>query len=91
LEVDPAELEAVGRGSDGVEPVAGRLELDRAHRWVKELSGAAAVHAMIAATTRASTLTVLGAAGWHVVTYTPQSDIPVMWSDLDRARTRAAG
>ncbi|MGA8852348.1 MAG: DUF58 domain-containing protein [Aeromicrobium sp.] len=71
--------------------IAGRLELDRAHRWVKELSGAAAVHAMIAATTRASTLTVLGAAGWHVVTYTPQSDIPVMWSDLDRARTRAAG
>ncbi len=71
--------------------VAGRLEPERAQRWVRELSSAGAVHAMVAATTRASTLGVLAAAGWHVVTYTPQSDIPTTWSDLDRARTHAAG
>lgn len=70
--------------------VAGRVEADRAQRWAKELSGAGAVHAMVAATTRASTLEVLAAAGWHVVTYTPQSDIPATWSNLDRARTHHA-
>ena len=71
--------------------VAGRLEAERAQRWVAELSGAGAVHAMVSATTRASTLEVLAAAGWHVVTFTPQSDIPGAWADLDRARTHAAG
>lgn len=71
--------------------VTGRLEIDRAQYWARALSDAGAVHAMVAATTRSSSLAVLAAAGWHVVTYTPQSNIADTWSDLDRARIHAAG
>ncbi len=71
--------------------IAGRLDLDRAGQWTRAVSAAGSVHAMVAATTRPAALEVLKAAGWHVVTHTPQSDVSTTWSDLDRARTRAAG
>jgi uncharacterized protein (DUF58 family) len=70
--------------------ITGRLDPDRAERWVAALASAGTVHAMVGATTRPATLDTLAAAGWRVVTHTPQSDIPATWADLDRASTHAA-
>jgi len=71
--------------------VAGRLEADRARQWTQTLADAGSVHAMVAASTRPHVLEVLAGAGWHVVTYTPQSDIPDSWAELDGAHHHVAG
>ena len=70
--------------------VTGTLDVRRAEQWAQALAGAGTVHAMVAAGTRTAALDVLHAAGWHAVTFTPQSDIPETWDELDGSRHHVA-
>ncbi len=71
--------------------VTGRLDADRAQRWVRELAGDAGVHAIVSSATREPVLDDLAAAGWSVATYGPRSDVPEVWSALDGSVSRAQG
>lgn len=70
--------------------VAGRLEPARARRWTQALGQAHSVNALVGAGSRTGALEVITAAGWHRTTWTPQSDVPSTWAQLDESRVDAA-
>jgi uncharacterized protein (DUF58 family) len=70
--------------------VAGRLEPDRARRWVQALGEARSVSALIGAGSRTGAFEVTARARWRRATWTPQSDIPGTWAELDGSRVDAA-
>jgi uncharacterized protein (DUF58 family) len=91
--VEPEERDAEGRLAPerAAFVVLGRPSVERAAHWAGVLSTSRSVLALVAAGTSSEAIGVLEDARWRISTYRPQDDVAAAWSDLDGARSHAAG